>query len=236
MHIFKDLGARGGLIFGADPNKQINFLNQIYPITSITRILDIGCDRGRHLRKLVTQSNYLFGIDRKECHVEGATTFCCDFITDELPEEICNIDLTYFFSPFLGENWNKFDILVQKLAERIVQGGKFILDLFHYTSLPQTMVYWRLRRDRGARLRTICFRCGNAYFESDYRCIQGREFQIEKQKRWPVFTKSYLETLFSQNSFDYVASYADFDISRPYEWNVKSQPPFPRLAVVFEKR
>lgn len=223
------------LRFGVNPKKQIAFLNNLISITSQTRILDIGCGEGIHLKLLSEKTCFAFGIDKKFQKPPQANIFCCNGFEEEFPKEITNIELAYVFSPFFGDDWNRLDLLAGKIARRLAPKGKFVFDLFHFASIPSGSAHWRIRKNSNSVDRSLCFRLKQNYFEIDLERQSFGQSRITKNKCWTVFSKKHLTQIFSEAGLTFHSDYSDFDIRKSGQWTPVSRPPFPRLLVVFEK-
>jgi SAM-dependent methyltransferase len=105
--------------------KQITFLKEILQINSASRILDIGCEDGKHLIELQKISPTIFGVDIKP-DVILPNVITGSIFDVELPTEL---DGAYLMSPYFGNRWDDYKILLEKLNPSMKEGGKIAIDL-----------------------------------------------------------------------------------------------------------
>jgi SAM-dependent methyltransferase len=215
--------------FHSNPYKQITFLKQIFQLSSSSRILDIGCHIGFHLQELQTISNTIYGIDIEKPKQELKNFILGDVFTTDLPS---NLDGVYLLAPYFGDQWNKYQELLEKLNDNLVAGGKVVIDLFgfndylegqkfqNYTLLPEKVILNNFIREIDN------MHCKRTFLFKDWT-------QRSIELHWKVFNQNELENLAQNTGYKIQNIYIDFDVKLVTNLDPKLQKM--RRVVVLEK-
>lgn len=216
-------------VFSSIPEQQIKFLQEVFQINSESWGLDIGCGSGYHLLELQKISNNIHGLDINALDVPN-------FIQGNIFEidlEFKNdLDFAYTLAPYFDQDWNRLEILVQKLGAYLKPDALFLLDLFNFNSLKDGMTKkdWEIMQNR-VILKTYK-KIGNTY--TGKTTIKFKDWsEKEVDLYWRIFEEEELQVIAFKNGFKIVKLYSDFNINKVGEFNPVGK--FQSLQVLFQK-
>ncbi len=218
--------------------QQVDFLKELININQDTRILDLGYGQGFHLTKLQELSNHVYGYDIETDEVKSPilpNTKKIDFFKEDW--DIKDLDLIYSFSPYYGEYWDNFDLLVTKTADSLKVEGKFVLDLFDWNSVVVGTIYkdWFFPKENLLVINEYtrkeksgnCFRTVLTPDNDKFKIV--REVELS----WRIFDREELINIISQEGLKLTHECYNFDLNQ--QGSFKPQLKKQRLVVVFEK-
>jgi hypothetical protein len=190
--------------------------------------LDVGCEDGKHVAELQKISPYIYGIDTNP-ETELPNVIKGSVFEVELPVDL---DGTYLLSPFFGDEWNNYEILLRKLNLSLNIGGIVVIDLFNFNSYPVGGGYKDFKV------------LGEKIILSDYvrnddnmKCSRTIVFKDWSQKqislRWKVFSQPELEAICTKTGFKIKGLYLDFDINESCTFEIPKNKK--RRVVVLQK-
>jgi SAM-dependent methyltransferase len=208
--------------------KQITFLQEIFSIDSTSRILDIGCEDGKHLLELQKISQTIFGVDIKP-DVILPNVITGNIFDVKLPTEL---DGAYLMSPYFGNRWDDYNILLEKLNPCTKKGGKIVIDLFNFNSFPNDGGY-----NDYTILDSKIILSNYTRHEAFMECERTLVFRDWTQKtinlKWKVFSQELLETICQKTGYKIQGLYLDFDINQPCTFEIPKNKK--RRVVVLQK-
>lgn len=210
-------------------DNQIVFLKEIFNLNSSSKVLDVGCYNGEHVKRLQETSENIYGIDITKPKEEFKNFIQGDIFSSKIPD---NLDGVYILSPFFGENWNNYTQLFSILNPSLKNGAKIILDLYFLNDLEINYTY----QDFKLLPEKVIL---NNYIRKEDHLICNRTFLFKDwtnrslELKWKIFLQSELDILANENGFKIQNLYYDFDVSKT--GSLEAQDRKKKRVVVFEK-
>jgi SAM-dependent methyltransferase len=129
-----EYSARWREVFGeVDPARttaDVGFLTDVLPLPEFTRVLDVPCGTGRHLRALAARGYRMTGVDKDPAAVAQAGP---DAVTGDL-RELDSLPTRYDAVINMWASFGYFDAaenerILGSFARRLRRGGRLVLDL-----------------------------------------------------------------------------------------------------------
>ncbi len=210
---------------------EVTFLTRQLPRPRYRVITDLCCGPGRHSRLLASHGYEVTGVDQNSTALAAAHARDGDGVVYVQADmrRLSEVDGTADAVICLWQSFGYFDdatnaLVVRQIAARLVDGGRFILDVYnreHFEGLDRTRTL-----SRGGETITQTSRYSDRRLVVD---MQYASSEATDRADWRLYTEAELKSMCGEYGLRMVLACADFDE------DVRPARDKARMQLIFEK-